>query len=178
MGSTGTESEAFDYAELLRGLEAAHESDAIEQALVAAREQLDMDAAYITTIDAGAQTIHAVVGAQDIVDRYQSSVLPLDQTYCARMVSGEIPNVVPDTRANTAVRDLAVAREFGAYVGVPVTLSDGSVHGTLCCVSREAQARLGEDELRFMQVLAGIVAARIEQARGDLARLTERFTAD
>jgi GAF domain-containing protein len=175
VGLTGAENEAFDYAELLRGLEAAQESDAIEQALAAARAHLCMDAAYLTTIDPREQTIHAVVGEKEIVERYQSSTLPLEQTYCARMLSGEIPNVVADTRANDALRDLAATREFGAYVGVPVTLSDGTVHGSLCCVSRGPQAGLGDDELRFMQVLAGIVAVRIEQARGDMARLTERF---
>jgi GAF domain-containing protein len=175
VGTTGAESETFDYAELLRGLEAAREADAIEQALAAARKHLGMDAAYLTTIDAREQSIHAVLGEPDIVDRYQGSVLPLEQTYCARMLNGEIPNVVADTRANPVLRDLAVSREFGAYVGVPVRLSDGSVHGSLCCVSREARPRLDDDALRFMQVLAGIVAARIEQARGDLARLTERF---
>ena len=33
----------------------------------------------------------------------------------------------------------------------------------------------GSEELRFVQILAGIVAARLERARGDLARLTEKF---
>jgi hypothetical protein len=97
VGPTGTESEAFEYAELLRRLEAAQESDAIEQALVAAREHLAIDGSYVTTI------------------------------------------------------------------------------GTLCCVARERRTGLQADELRFMEVLAGIVATRIERARGDLARLTERF---
>src|SRR5919201_2388819 len=92
-----------------------------------------------------------------------------------RMLNGEIPNVVPDTRSLPALRDLAVTRHLAAYVGVPVTLSDGHVHGTLCCVSVEPEADIGPDELRFMQILAGIVATRIERARGDLARLTERF---
>jgi GAF domain-containing protein len=49
------------------------------------------------------------------------------------------------------------------------------VHGTLCCVSREPRTGLGPDELRFMDTLAAIIAARVERARGDLARLTERF---
>jgi GAF domain-containing protein len=50
------------------------------------------------------------------------------------------------------------------------------VHGTLCCVSRRPRTGLGSEELRFMQTLAGIVAARVERARGDLARLTARFS--
>ena len=51
---------------------------------------------------------------------------------------------MPDTRTHSALRELAVTREFGSYVGVPVTLSDGRVHGTLCCVSRNARAGAGE----------------------------------
>lgn len=175
MGPTGGKRAPSEYADLLRKLEAAQESDAIEQALTAAREHLNMDAAYVTTVDPQHQTIHAVVGERDVVDRYQGSILPLEQTYCVRMLNGEVPNVVPDTRANPVLRDLAVTREFGAYVGVPVTLSDGHAHGTLCCVSHEPRCTLGEDELHFMQVLANIVATRIERARGDMGRLAERF---
>lgn len=176
MGPTGAERAPAEYADALRRLEAARESDAIEQALVAARERLGMDAAYLTTVDDRSQTIDAVVAEQDLVDRFQGLVLPLEQTYCVRMLNDEVPNVVPDTHACSPLRDLVVTREFASYVGVPVTLSDGQVHGTFCCVARERRPDLGDDELRFMQVLAGIVATRIERARGEEARLTERFS--
>jgi GAF domain-containing protein len=165
-----------EYAELIEKLEAAQESDVVAQALAAAHERLGMDASYITTINARHQTIHAMAGDEDVVARYQGTVFPVEQTYCMRMLNGEIPNIVPDTRSEPAISDLEVTREFHAYVGVPVTLSDGRVHGTLCCVSREPRSGLGDEELRFMQILAGIVATRVERARGDLARLTGRFT--
>jgi GAF domain-containing protein len=42
-------------------------------------------------------------------------------------------------------------------------------------VSHEPRTGLGSEDLRFMETLAGIVATRVERARGDLARLTERF---
>ncbi len=168
---------APEYVEALRQIEAAEESDAVEQALTAAREHLSMDAAYITTIDSQQQTIHAVVGDPDVVQRYQGSAIPVEETYCMKMLNGEIPNVVPDTRAEPAIRDLAASREFGAYVGVPVKLSDGRVHGTLCCVSRETRPGSGVSDLRFMQVLAHIVGARVDQAQGNVARLTERLRA-
>ena len=168
-------SEQSDYAELIEKLEAAQETDVVEQALAAAQQHLGMDASYITTIDARHQTIHAIVGDEDTAARYTGMVFPLEQTFCMRMLSGEIPNLVPDTRVEPAISDLDVTREFHAYVGVPVKLSDGRVHGTLCCVSRQPRAGLGSEELRFMETLAGIVATRVERARGDLARLTERF---
>lgn len=146
----------------------------VEQALTAARERLQMDAAYVTTIDSREQTIEAIVG-ETAAPVTAGVTVPLQETYCVRMLNGEIPNVVPDTRAEPALRSLTATRYIGAYVGVPVRLSDGHVHGSLCCVSNEACAGLGEEELRFMRVLADIVAARVEQAQGDLARLTERL---
>lgn len=169
--------ELSEYAELIEKLESAQESEVVEQALAAAHEHLGMDASYITTIDARHQTIHAMSGDADVTARYTGTVFALEQTYCMRMLSGEIPNIVPDTRAEPAISELDVTREFHAYVGVPVRLSDGRVHGTLCCVSREPRSGLGSEELRFMEILAGIVATRVERVRGDLARLAKRFSA-
>ncbi len=170
-----TEREPTEYAQLVEKLEAAQESDVVEQALAAAQQHLNMDASYITTIDDRHQTIHALFGDEDAVARYQGTVFPVEQTYCMRMLNGEIPNVVPDTPQEPAIRDLPVTREFHAYVGVPVKLADGRVHGTLCCVSRRPREDLGPEELRFMQILAGIVGTRLDRVRGDLGRLTERF---
>jgi GAF domain-containing protein len=160
--------------EALRRIEAAQESDVVEQALLAARERLHMDAAYVTTMDSRQQTIEALVGETN-APVAAGVVIPIEQTYCARMLNDEIPNIVANTRSQPAIRDLRANRYIGAYVGVPVRLSDGRVHGSLCCVSNEPCEGLGEAELRFMRVLAGIVAARVEQAQGNLARLTVRL---
>lgn len=160
------------YAAVLRQIEAAQETDVIEQALTAARERLSMDAAYLSTIDAQHQTIDAVVGDMSAIGLVEGAAIPLEQTYCRRMLGGELPQVVPDTRAEPAARDLAATKDIGAYIGVPVTLSSGRVHGTLCCASYQARPDLGGDELRFMRVLAGIVATRVERSQSDLAHLT------
>jgi GAF domain-containing protein len=175
VGLTETEGERSEYAELVRRLEAAQENDVVEQALSAARDHLGMDASYLTTIDSRNQTIHAVITDDQDVKRYQGTVFPVEQTFCMRMLNGEIPNIVPETAAEPAISHLPAAAQFHAYIGVPVKLADGRVHGTLCCVSHAPRTDLVDEELRFMHVLAGIVGARIDQARGDLTRLTERF---
>jgi GAF domain-containing protein len=166
-----------EYAEAIHRIEAAQETDVVEQALDAAQRHLGMDASYLTTIDSRDQTIHAMSGDDDIVTRYQGTVFPVEQTYCMRMLSGAIPNAVPDTRAEPSISGLDATREFHAYVGVPVRLSDGRIHGTLCCVSKDTRPGLRPDDVRFLQVLADIVAARVERVHGDMARLTERFGA-
>ena len=52
----------------------------------------------------------------------------------------------------------------GAYVGVPVRLGDGTVYGSLCCVSREPAPGLADRDARMLEVLARIVADQIELA--------------
>jgi GAF domain-containing protein len=166
-----------EYAEAIHQIEAAQESEVVTQALAAAQDRLGMDASYITTIDSRTQTIHGMFGDADIVSRYQGTVFPVEQTFCMRMLNGDIPNAVPDTRAEPSISGLDATREFHAYVGVPLKLSDGRIHGTLCCVSTDTRPGLGPDDVRFLQVLADIVAARVERVHGDMARLTERFGA-
>ena len=166
---------ASEYVTVLRQLEAAHEQYAVEQALSAAREQLSMDAAYVSTIDSERQTIDDVVGDVGALGLEPGRWVPLEQSYCARMLGGEMPNVVPDTSREPAVRELAVTSEIGSYIGVPVTLSDGRLHGTLCCASERPHAELGGKELDFMKVLAEIVAARVERAQGRLTGRQERL---
>jgi GAF domain-containing protein len=163
-----------EFAEMLRRIEVAQEEDVVQQALTAARERLCMDAAYITTMDSRQQTIDALIGDIAALGLSEGLVVPIEQTYCRHMLSGDMPNVVPNTRVEPAVRDLIATRTIGAYVGVPVTLSDGRLHGTLCCASSQPQDGLGDEELKFMQVLAGIIASRVDQAEGDVARLLAR----
>ena len=44
-------------------------------------------------------------------------------------------------------------------------------------VGNEPRPEPGEPELRFMQVLAAIVATRLERALGSMVRLAKRFAA-
>jgi GAF domain-containing protein len=160
--------------EVLRRIEAAEEQEVVEQALTAARERLGMDAAYITTIDSEVETIESVVDSTDAFGEFEGMAIPVEETYCIRMLRGDMPNLVPDTRAEPAVRDLAVTGVVGAYAGVPVNLPDGSVHGTICCVSAKPMDGLGAEELRFMHVLADMVAGRLARAQGNMSRLIAR----
>jgi GAF domain-containing protein len=163
-----------EYADALRLIRAARETEVIEQALSAARVQLGMDAAYIATVDSEQQTIEAMVGKTNAEALVEGAVIPVEQTYCARMLKGEIPHIVADTSAEPALRKMTVIRNIGAYIGVPVHLSDGRVHGTLCCASNEPRPGLGAAELRFMYTLADIVAARVDRAQGSMIRRLSR----
>ena len=142
---------------------AAREDEAVRSAQDAARDRLGMDAAYVTRIDSEAQYVEEVAGDSTSLVVPAGTRIPIEQTYCRRMLAGELPNVIPDTSAEPRVRDLPATRRIGAYVGVPVELADGRLHGTLCAVSPDAKHELGEDDLRFMRVLAKIVGELIDR---------------
>jgi GAF domain-containing protein len=164
-----------EYVHALRQIQAAEESNSIEQALQAAREHLSMDAVYATSIGTQQQTIDAVAGDVGAMRLAPGLAFPLEQTYCSRMLRGEISRVIPNTSAEPAVQDLAATREIGAYIGIPVTLSDGRVHGTLCCASHNPRPELGTDQLNFLQILADIVARLVERSQRELRARTARL---
>ena len=101
--------------------------------------------------------------------------LPLEQTYCQRVLAGRLPNLIPDARAEDRVASLPItaAADIGAFASVPLTFSDGRLYGTLCASSHEPKPSLGYRDLQFLHVLARIVADQLE--RDELARSAQKL---
>jgi HD-GYP domain-containing protein (c-di-GMP phosphodiesterase class II) len=78
------------------------------------------------------------------------------------MLRGRIGNVIPDLAADPSV-NTARAAGARAYVGVPVRLVDGTVYGSLCCVSDHPEPALQERDVRVLDVLARIIADQIDR---------------
>jgi EAL domain-containing protein (putative c-di-GMP-specific phosphodiesterase class I) len=138
-------------------------SEAIERILSLARAALDMDVAVVGAFD-GDFVVQAVDGENEWFDLEVGSRIPVEQTYCRRMTQGDLPSLVHDVVADARTADLPITREsgVGAYVGVPIRLWDGTLYGTLCCLSRSAEPSLNVRDVRFLRVLAEIVADQID----------------
>ena len=162
-----TEAEGSNELDALAALASAEGDEIVERALAVARDMLGMDLAYMTQFTEQDQVYRAVDGAGDEFSMQEGAAYALEGSYCQRMVLGHIPNVVPDTAANDELRDLELTAkaDIGSYVGVPITLSDGTLYGTVCVTSHDANPELAERDLAFMQVLARIIAAQLEQRR-------------
>jgi EAL domain-containing protein (putative c-di-GMP-specific phosphodiesterase class I) len=149
-------------------------SDTIERILSLARAALDMDLALVATFD-GDYVIAAVAGDPEWFDLEIGKRVPIEETYCQRVLQGELPAVISDAASDTRTADLPMTREagIGAYVGVPIRLWDGTLYGTLCCLSRAAEPTLNGRDTRFLRVLAEIVADQLdrEQLESEKRRL-------
>jgi GAF domain-containing protein len=89
--------------------------------------------------------------------------VPLENTFCQRMLDGRIGNYVRDAKADARVSDLAMARHLGvrAWLGVPIQLSDMRLY-VLCCLASEARPTIGEREVRLLAGLAESVRAELQ----------------
>jgi EAL domain-containing protein (putative c-di-GMP-specific phosphodiesterase class I) len=139
-------------------------SEAIERILSLARAALDMDMALVGAFD-GDFVVEAVDGDNEWFDLAVGTRLPAEQTYCRRMTQGDLPHLIHDAAGDKRTADLPLTREagIGAYIGAPIRLWDGTLYGTLCCLSRSAEPSLNDRDVRFLRVLAEIVADQIDR---------------
>lgn len=136
------------------------------------RDLLDTDVALLTEIRDGQEIIRRSAGEWPTITSLPGTSLPLDETFCQRMLDGRIGNHVRDAETDDRVSDLAMARQLGvrAWIGVPIRLSDVQLY-VLCCLAGEARPDLGDREVRLLlglaeSVRAELQAPRVEHVRG------------
>ncbi len=156
--------------------------DAIWRALTAVREHLDMPIAYLSEF-VGDESVFRHVsapGLEHILSAGDSR--PLDQVYCKHILSGDLPELMPDTSAFPMARDMAITRDatIGSHVSVPIHRADGSVYGMFCCLSPDPNPTLNDRDLRIMRLFAGLAADQVRErlaSLGDSSAASQRIAA-
>ncbi len=89
----------------------------------------------------------------------------LEDSYCARIVDGRLPELIPDTAGVPEARRLPVTHTLpvGSHLSVPIRLSNGMVYGTFCCFGHEPDHSLNARDLAMLRTFAGLVAQRIDR---------------
>lgn len=153
----------------LAELSRAEPDEVIDAAMRAAREMLGMEMSFISRIGDGKQYFEEASGDFASFDLPPGTTIPVADAYCERMTQDRIPNLVPDVPADERTKDVAatMGSAVGAYVGVPLRLGDGEVYGSFCCLSHATQERLTERDVKFMHVLARMVADHIDRQRAE-----------
>src|SRR5688572_17454013 len=118
--------------------------------VAAAREVLGMELAYLAEVRDSELVLREVDGDTDAYGGVRPGFsLPREYSWCHAMVAGEAPQLVPDAELmpQAAGHPFVAATRIRAYAGVPVRRADGSVYGSLCCLSRLPQPQLDERDL-------------------------------
>jgi signal transduction histidine kinase len=158
---------ASDARKLNRLSEIASERppEVIERALSAVKEELGMEVAFVSEFAEQRMTFRELVGDAESFGWRKDESIPLDNTFCRLLMEGRLPNVIPDAKSDERVNCLDVTGEadIGSYVGVPIRFSDGRFYGTLCALGHSPDPSLGDQDARFVRVLARLVAEQLEQ---------------
>jgi HD-GYP domain-containing protein (c-di-GMP phosphodiesterase class II) len=147
------------------GLAELAQRPTVESAIAAVREFLDMEMAFTSQFSEECQVLRVICGDRESFYASEGVAVPLEYTYCQRVLDGRLPNIIPDTNTDDRAAELpgTTVLGIGSFVSVPLRFSDGRLYGTMCAASHEARGDLGQRELLFLQVFARIVSDILER---------------
>jgi putative nucleotidyltransferase with HDIG domain len=139
--------------------------ETVERVLVAAKEQLGMEAAFVSEFSEQRMMYRKLVGEAESFGLREGESIPLEDTFCRLLIEGVLPNLISDAKNDERVKvlDATGKADIGSYAGVPIEFSDGRLYGTLCALSHSPNPSLQERDVKFMRVLARIVAEQLER---------------
>lgn len=137
----------------------------LQRLLSAARSHLDMEIAFISEFEGGDRVIRQVDGVPDALPIDVGHRDPVNETYCKKVVDGDLPEIIHDAQASEEAGKIAATRALGigAHVSVPIRLEDGSVYGTFCTFDRRPNASLNERDRALMRVLADLTGSLLQK---------------
>jgi hypothetical protein len=105
-----------------------------------ASQILNVPVALVTLVAGDRQYFLSQVG---VGEPYASQGgTPISHSYCQHAVVSQQPLIIPDAHAHPLVYDNPALQELDAvaYAGIPLTIEDGHVLGTLCVLDHQARA--------------------------------------
>lgn len=148
----------------LKELSSAQDGAAnVDRILRAVRSHLHMDVAFASNVTSTEAIIRYADAGEEPPFR-AGDKFPVDDGYCKRILDGRLPPLINDAATVPEVASLRCTKEMpiGAHLSVPLRLSDGTVYGTFCCFSYEADYTLTERDVEMMRAFADLAAGEIE----------------
>ena len=142
--------------------DAAASRDVVTKSLAAVRAHLGMEVAFVGRFDAGRRHFAFVDSDVSFGPIQAGDSDEIEATYCARVVDGRIPEMIPDVPALREHADLPLTPfPVGAHLSVPLRRLDGTAFGTLCCFSRTPDERLRERDLNVLRLVADVIEPHV-----------------
>ena len=139
----------------------------LERTVNAAFHNLGLDAVYISDLTDDIERYRAAAGDAASFGIAVGAIQPRSTTLADRVARGQLPALICDVVTEPTMSDLPVAvpSNIGAYIGVPLRCSDGTLRGIICGVNHEPDKTLDARDVRFMAMLAEFLTEAIDAQR-------------
>ena len=130
----------------------------------AARVYLGMQVGFISEFTGGKRVFRYVDMSDGDVTIEVGDSDNLDDSYCYRIATGELANIITDTAENPITTSLAVTKNLGigSYIGTPIRLNNGEIFGTFCCFSSSPDPSIVKRDLEILQTFADLAAGVLQ----------------
>ncbi|WP_045877604.1 EAL domain-containing protein [Pseudofrankia sp. DC12] len=124
------------------------------------RRRLHMELAWLGQLKGDLLVLQVMSGDGDCFGVRPGMSIRQGSSLWEKSLSGEIPAVLPDVRADPRAARVTSATEFdiGSYAATPVFDAEGETYGMLGCLSREPSPGLDESDASFLRLLAGFLS--------------------
>ena len=139
--------------------------EVVVSTLELARVETSMDVAVLGEIHDGREVVRLLAGEAESFGLAIGGSLPVEETFCQRLLEGRLGNVVRDAIGDERVCDLEATRAagIGAYIGVPMTTLDARLY-ILCCLAHEQRPALGQRDVVFLRGLGETIIRELDAA--------------
>ena len=142
----------------------ADTSAGVEDVLRLGRRYLALDVAFVGRVEDGRRRLRAVSAADASLEAMAGHVDPLEGSHCALVLAGDVEPVMADALTVPSMVEVRATHDFGVrgFVGVPITLPDGEVYGTLCGFCHAVRPDLDRASTSVLRFLAALVAVQVD----------------
>lgn len=152
--------------------------EGIRHALAVARSHLGMPVAFVSQFREGRRWFRYVDADQGDATLCEGGSDPLEDSYCAKIASGDLPSLMVDVKDNPVACNMPVthAISIGSHISVPIVFSDGSLYGTFCSFAHSVDRSLVDRDVAVMRMLANLVGDYLEEEVTRQTRRSETLT--
>lgn len=140
-------------------------NQSIDRILAAVRTHLGAEIAFVSRyLDDGMKQLTHVV-SDLALPMGPGFVDPRENSYCWHIAEGRLPELIRDPADFPLTTTMAIT-EFlpvGCHLNTPLRLSDGTLYGSFCCLSRTPDRSLTERDVGVLRAFAALAVEQIEK---------------
>lgn len=146
-------------------------TDRIDRILETCRRHLGMEIAFVGRyVDEDRELMR--VSADIELPMGSGFREPRENSYCWHILEGRLPEMIQDAADHPFAQTLAITEMLpvGCHLDIPLRLSDGSLFGSFCALSRQPDRTITKRDMGVLQAFAQLAAEHIEATLDDDVR--------